>query len=109
METVARGGNCLFRRFQPFGAFTIIQNNVELLINPRDDYRMYLEKHELYGGDVKITATRKTYKISVGVYFVSERQITQSLTFITGKVVTEIKVQVYLLFSDELDNDPYAA
>jgi hypothetical protein len=69
VETVARGGNCLFRRFRPFGTFKIIQNNMELLINPRDDYRMYLEKHELYCGDVKITATREIYRISVSVYF----------------------------------------
>jgi hypothetical protein len=32
VAAVARGGNCLFRRFRPFGAFKIIQNNMELLI-----------------------------------------------------------------------------
>jgi hypothetical protein len=63
----------------------------------------------LYGGDAKITAIREIYEIFISVYFVSERQITQPLTVITEKAVTEIKVQLYLLFSDEIDNDPYAA
>jgi hypothetical protein len=57
----------------------------------------------LYDSDVKITAIGEIYKIFISVYFVSERQITQPLTVITEEVVTEIKVQVYLFFSDELD------
>jgi hypothetical protein len=45
VETVPRGGNCLFQRFRSFGAIEVIHYNMKLLINPRDDYKMYSGKH----------------------------------------------------------------
>jgi hypothetical protein len=43
VETVARGGNCLFQSFCSFLAFEIIQNNAWLHIDIKEDYKMYME------------------------------------------------------------------
>jgi hypothetical protein len=44
VEILARRGYCLFRRFRACVAYDIIQNNV--LINTREDYKMYVGKKE---------------------------------------------------------------
>jgi hypothetical protein len=44
MGTVARNGNCLFRRFRPIVAFEGTQNNARRLINKRDDYETHRKR-----------------------------------------------------------------
>jgi hypothetical protein len=39
-ETVVGDRICLYRKFRLFVAFEVIQNNVRLHINTRDDYKM---------------------------------------------------------------------
>jgi hypothetical protein len=39
-ETAAVDGNYLFRKFCPFFEFEIVENNVRLRINTREDYKM---------------------------------------------------------------------
>jgi hypothetical protein len=54
----------------------------------REDHKMYVGKNGVYSGNVKITAVTENYKMSVGVYFVSEVQITKPVTVVIGQGVS---------------------
>jgi hypothetical protein len=47
----------------------------------------------VYGGNVDITAISEIYKMSVNIYFVSERQITQPSTVAICQLVIERNVE----------------
>jgi spore coat polysaccharide biosynthesis protein SpsF (cytidylyltransferase family) len=76
VETVARDQKSLVQSFCPFVTFDLIQNNVQLHINTREDYKMYMGKTGVYDGNVNIIATSEIYKVLTSVYYVSEGQIT---------------------------------
>jgi hypothetical protein len=89
VKTVARDGNCLFRRFRPFVAFEITQNNVQLHINTKEDYELHGVKIQ-NGGNMDIIAISEIYGVSVGVYFASNGQTTQPLiVMIAQRFLTE--------------------
>jgi hypothetical protein len=44
VETVVRQSNCVFQRFCPFVAIENIHDNVQVHINIREDYKMYMGK-----------------------------------------------------------------
>jgi hypothetical protein len=102
VETVARNDNCSFARFHPFTSFEIIENNVQLHINAREDGKVYMGRKSVWHNG-EIIAICGIYKASVSVYFVSECQIIIPPTILAGQIVIEINVS--LLFSGELDND----
>jgi hypothetical protein len=45
VETVARDGKYLFQRFCPFIAFEVIQNNMQVCVNARKNYKIYVGKN----------------------------------------------------------------
>jgi hypothetical protein len=55
LETVATDWNCLFRRFCPFVALEIIQNNVRKI-------KKYTWENGVYGGNGETTVIGKIYK-----------------------------------------------
>jgi hypothetical protein len=88
-----------WKRFYLFVAFDIILNNVGLHINTSEDYKLYVRKYGVYGGNVEITAISEIYKMSVNIYFVYARQITQPSTVAVCQFVTERNVEpVYVKF-----------
>lgn len=54
----------------------------------------YMGKKRVYGGNVERTAISEIYKMSVNIYFVSERQITQPSTVAFCQFVTERNVEL---------------
>jgi hypothetical protein len=58
-EMVARYGNFLFRRFRPFVAFEIIQNNMGVRIDLKWISLCTREQNGVYGGDFEIFANNK--------------------------------------------------
>jgi hypothetical protein len=88
-----------WKRFYPFVAFDIIVNNVGLHINTGEDYRLYVGKNGVYSGNVETTPISEIYKMSVHIYFVPERQITQPSTVAVCLSVTERNVEpIYVKF-----------
>jgi uncharacterized protein (UPF0248 family) len=61
-------------------AFEIIQNNVQLQYNTREDYKIYMKggKGGAYGSNVKTIVISEIYKICQ-CFFVYDGQITQPL------------------------------
>jgi hypothetical protein len=72
VKTVAKDGRCLFRRFNPFVPFEVIQN-VRLLINTTKDYKIHVVKS---GDSVEITAISEIHKVPVNAYYISTDKIT---------------------------------
>jgi hypothetical protein len=70
-ETVARIENCSFLRFHPFASFEIIENNVQLHINAREDGKVYMGRKSVWHNG-EIIAICETYRASVGDHFVSK-------------------------------------
>lgn len=81
VEIVVTDGNCLFWSF-PVVTFKIIQNDVQLCIDAKDVYKMYMGKGGGdYGGNVEI--------IAVNIYSVSVGHITVPSSVIFGWSVAE--------------------
>jgi spore coat polysaccharide biosynthesis protein SpsF (cytidylyltransferase family) len=55
--------------FCPVVAFETIQNNVQLHINTREDYKMRVgDKNGVHGGTVEIMTVSEIYKVAVSVF-----------------------------------------
>jgi hypothetical protein len=61
------------------------------------------EQNGVYAVNIKTITVSEIYKVSVGVHFVSEGQITKPPTDVVVQVGTKRKVS--LLFSGIMDND----
>jgi hypothetical protein len=59
---------------------------VRLRINLRKYYKIEMRGNEVIRGNVELIATSQIYKMSVGIYFVSEGQVTQTLIVIEVKL-----------------------
>jgi hypothetical protein len=70
--------------FALFLHFDIILNIVRLHINTRDDYKLCVRNNGEYCGNAEIVAVCEIRKVSVGIYFVSEGQVTQPPTVVVG-------------------------
>jgi hypothetical protein len=73
---------------------------VQLYINSQGRLQNTHGRTGVYDGNVEIMAIAKIDEASLSIYFVSEGQITQSLTVRAGQVVSERNSS--LLFSDEI-------
>jgi hypothetical protein len=88
VKTVARDINFLFQSCHPFVVFEIIQNNVWLSINTRDEYILYMGKMN-YVVVISKELPLVKFIVSVSVYFVYEGKVTLPPTGIIGEVVKE--------------------
>jgi hypothetical protein len=89
VETIARGGNFSFQKFQSYVVFEIIQNNIQVvLIQGKIAECMWVE-NGMQGGNIEVMAISEIYEVSISVYFVSEMQITQSLAVIVDQVIVQ--------------------
>lgn len=77
MDTAIEDYSCLFRKFHPFGAFEVIQNEVRVTFNTRKDYKMYIEKYGLHNCNDKIISISEFCEVSLGICVVSDGEITQ--------------------------------
>jgi hypothetical protein len=67
-----------------FKTSEIIQNNVQLCIRAREDYKIYRGRNGIYCCNVKTVTITESYRVSLGITFIPDGQISQPPTGAVG-------------------------